>query len=90
MVWPLHAATDKHTNIRDVLSLFFREDIIAWSARRSGRHASAGAGLKPAHLKQLVQLNVEKTFERLKEVGGRTTRPFVRVGVKALRHVNGW
>lgn len=64
----MQAATAKHTNIRDVLTLFFRDDIIAWSARRSGRHASAGAGLKPAHLKQLVQLNVDKTWERLVEV----------------------
>ena len=64
----LQAATAKHTNIKDVLALFFRDDIIAWSARRSGRHASAGAGLRPSQLKQLVQANVEKTFERLKEV----------------------
>lgn len=62
------AAVKKHTNIQDVLALFFRDDIIAWSARRSGRHASAGAGIKQAQLRHLVQLNVERTFERLKEV----------------------
>ena len=65
---PLQAAVAKHTNIKDVLALFFRDDIIAWSARRSGRHASAGAGIKPAQLRSLVHLNVERTFGRLKEV----------------------
>ena len=38
------------------------------SARRSGRHASTGAGLKPAALKALVHMNVEKTVERLTQV----------------------
>ena len=64
----MQAVVTKHTNIRDVLALFFRDDIIAWSARRSGRHASAGAGIKPAQLRSLVQMNVERTFERLREV----------------------
>ena len=58
------AVLAKHSNLADLLALFFRDDIVAWTQRRAQR----GAGLRTPQLKQLVDLNVEQCLKRMGEV----------------------
>lgn len=58
----------QHSNLRDVLVLFFRDDITAWYARRSGRGMPGSAALQPAQLGKLAAANAGKTLERIMQV----------------------
>ena len=44
MVNAAQAVLQKHSNAAHVLSLFFRDDIVAWAARRSGKQGGAPGG----------------------------------------------
>ncbi len=55
----------KHSNLADLLALFFRDDVVAWMQRRAQR----GAGnVRTALLKQLVDANVDACMRRMAEV----------------------
>ena len=60
----MQAVLAKHSNLADLLALFFRDDIVAWTQRRAQR----GAGLRTAQLKQLVDANVDNCLRRMAEV----------------------
>ena len=64
----LQAVLGKHSNLKDVLSLFLRDDILGWSARRSGRPTSASNVLPNEQLAELVHVNVNRALERLASV----------------------
>ena len=57
----MQAVLAKHTNLADLLALFFRDDIVAWTQRRPQR----GGGLKQAALRQLVDANIEQCVKRI-------------------------
>lgn len=57
----------KNSNAQHVLSMFFRDDIVAWAARRSGKIGFV-AGMRNDTLKALVLVNVRKTLERARTV----------------------
>ena len=64
----MQALLGRNSNLRDVLSLFLRDDILAWTARRSGRPGGGGNGLGSGVLAEMVGVNVERAAERLRQI----------------------
>eukprot|EP00798_Chlamydomonas_sp_ICE-L_P011531 gene11531-34243_t len=65
MVNAAMAILQKDGNAQHVLSMFFRDDIMAWAARRMGKSGSSTA-MKNETLKTLVGSNVKKTVDRVR------------------------
>jgi transformation/transcription domain-associated protein len=63
------ASVAPHSNVAHMLSLFFRDDIMAWALKRSGRSSISAAGLSTKKLKSLVELNTAECAHRLQQVG---------------------
>ena len=63
----LQASIAHHSGIAHILSMFFRDDVMAWNKRVQGK-APKTQPLKPAQLKSLVQRNVKDCIERLQVV----------------------
>lgn len=53
-----------NNNLADLLALFFRDDITAWSQRRQQR----GGGWRTPQLKQLVDHNIDQCLKRMGHV----------------------
>ena len=69
-----------HSGIAHILSMFFRDDVMAWNKRLQGK-TSGTTPLKPPQLKPLVQRNIKDCMERLQMVP-------LRYGPAALLHVH--
>ena len=69
-----------HSGIAHILSMFFRDDVMAWNKRLQGK-TSGTTPLKPPQLKPLVQRNIKDCMERLQMVP-------VHNGPAALLHVH--
>lgn len=68
MVNAAQAILHKNTNIQHVLALFFRDDIVAWSGRRSTSKNTIVSGLKNEMIKSLVIKNSGAALARLREI----------------------
>ena len=76
----LQAVMAPHSTLPDLLTLFFRDDMASWAARRGGglagprgsgpgQSSTAGggaAGLRPAQLRTLVDQSTEACLRRVK------------------------
>ena len=63
----LQASIAHHSGIAHILSMFFRDDVMAWNKRLQGKNPGT-TPLKPAQLKILVQRNIKDCMERLQMV----------------------
>ena len=64
MPWRWQAVLGPNNNLADLLALFFRDDITAWSQRRQQR----GGGWRHPQLKQLVDHNIDQCLKRMGHV----------------------
>ena len=62
------AVLAKHSNLADLLALFFRDDIVAWTQRRAQR----GGGLRAAQLRAFVDANIDACVKRVAAVAPAT------------------
>ena len=65
----LQAAIAPQSGIENVLSMFFRDDIMAWYQKRVAGRTPGVQPLRTAKLQQLVHTNVRDTIGRLHQVG---------------------
>ncbi len=56
-----------NSNLSSVLALFFRDDLLLWSARRNSANSVAALGAFQ-QLPSLVNQNVDKCLERVRQV----------------------
>lgn len=63
----LQASIAHHSGIAHILSMFFRDDVMAWNKRLQGKTPGTTL-LKPPQLKLLVQRNIKDCMERLQMV----------------------
>lgn len=63
----LQASIAHHSGIAHILSMFFRDDVMAWNKRLQGKNPGT-TPLKPPQLKLLVQRNIKDCMERLQMV----------------------
>lgn len=56
-----------HSGLDHILSMFFRDDVMAWKKRMQSKSA-ASSPMTPAELKPLVLRNVKECLTRMQQV----------------------
>ncbi|KAL0051806.1 hypothetical protein WJX82_002492 [Trebouxia sp. C0006] len=77
------ASIAHHSGIAHILSMFFRDDVMAWNKRVQGKAPNTHP-LKPAQLKPLVQRNVKDCVDRLQLVAPSLASDGVQKGAVSL------
>ena len=63
----VQASVAHHSGLEHILSMFFRDDVMAWKKRIQSKSASLSP-LTPAELKPLVLRNVKECTARMQQV----------------------
>lgn len=63
----VQASVAHHSGIEHILSMFFRDDVMAWNKRAQGK-TPGSSPRRPAELKALVQRNTKDCIARLQQV----------------------
>ncbi|KAL0020642.1 hypothetical protein WJX79_010395 [Trebouxia sp. C0005] len=77
------ASIAHHSGIAHILSMFFRDDVMAWNKRVQGKAPNTHP-LKPAQLKPLVQRNVKDCVDRIQLVAPSLAGDGVQKGAVSL------
>ena len=74
IVLSVQACVAHHSGIEHILSMFFRDDVMAWNKRAQGK-APGSSPRRPAELKALVLRNTKDCIARLQQVRAPATCP---------------